>query len=169
MGGASGHSTRLHPAVPCHVTQGSEGDLRVFTKQDTWYSTCNTCHITSCHCPTPRIMCASQLACPLAGKNLLSTWHCNMLNLRQNMPSRSAHSSSLSITKPPLALVYTEAQGLHHPRPSTFLSASQANLAGGRVLENRQALLADSYKSFTIFLPVLTEMKSEQRSGKALF
>lgn len=69
-------------------------------------------------------------ACPLAGKNLLSTWHCNMLHLRQNMPSRPTHSSFISTTEPPLALVYTGAQGLQHPGPSTFLSASQAKLPG---------------------------------------
>lgn len=128
--------------------------------------------VPAMHAPSPALtalllgLCAP--ACPLAGKNLLSPWHCNMLHLRQNMPSRPTHSSSTSTTKPPLALVYGGAQGLHHPRPSTFLSASQANLAGGRVLENGQALLADPYKSFTIFLPVLTEMKSEQRSRIAL-
>lgn len=69
-------------------------------------------------------------ACPLARKNLLSTWHCNMLHLRQNMPSRPTYSSSISTTKPLLALVLTGAQGLHHPRPSTCLSASQTKLPG---------------------------------------
>ena len=112
----------------------------VSKETDTWYNICITRHISSYHYSPLRIM----FPCLPSGrkKSLLTTWHQNLHCLRQVLASRSTHSSSQPITKPPLALVYTEAQGCMVLGPSSFLCMMHALIchqaSWGRVLKKKK-------------------------------
>lgn len=143
MMGAVGHSTRLDAAVPQQAIQHAEGRSGCV-----WGKTHGTISVTHATCPALTELLlglcfpTSQAACLLAGKNFLTSWQWNMLSLKQNVVCRTTHSSSSFIIKAPSVLVYSKEQELHCFQESSFFCVTQAKLAGGRVLENKLALLA---------------------------